>query len=96
MQKALPGLQGFSARNDTRMRAFYQAYRHGAAILPQVASETAEPNLPQAAAKIPWFQNVILIEKVKIVFNAYGTQKNARTRLEPSRPDGASCPRSIR
>ena len=53
LQKAFPGIQGFSPRNIWRMRAFFLAYRQD------------QPNLTQVAAEIPWFHNVILIEKVK-------------------------------
>lgn len=65
IQKAFPGLQGFSPRNVWRMRAFFLAHRQPAPNLTQPASEIAEPVLPQVAAEIPWFHNVILIEKVK-------------------------------
>jgi len=37
----------------------------GPAILTQAASELDGQNLPQAAAGIPWFHNVVLIEKLK-------------------------------
>jgi predicted nuclease of restriction endonuclease-like (RecB) superfamily len=65
IQKAFPGLQGFSPRNVWRMRAFYLAYTKEVTILPQPAAELDGANLPQAAAEIPWFHNVILIEKIK-------------------------------
>lgn len=50
LQKAFPGVEGFSTRNIWRMRAFYLAY---------------SKNLPQAVAEIPWGHNVILLEKLK-------------------------------
>jgi len=53
IQTAFPGIEGFSARNLWRMRSFYLAYCKQLTIL------------PQAAAEIPWFHNVVLIEKVK-------------------------------
>jgi len=77
LQKAFPGIRGFSPRNIWRMRAFFLAYRDpvaeltqpaaatGAAILPQPASEIAEPILPQSVAEIPWYHNVVLLEKLK-------------------------------
>ncbi len=65
IQKAFPGIQGFSPRNVWRMRAFFIAYRQPGPNLPQPASEFGEPILPHLAAEIPWFHNVILMEKVK-------------------------------
>ena len=53
LQAAFPGVSGFSRTNLYRMRAFYLAYREGG------------ENVPQVAAQIPWFHNVILLEKVK-------------------------------
>jgi predicted nuclease of restriction endonuclease-like (RecB) superfamily len=53
LQAAFPGVEGFSRRNLYRMRAFYLAYRD-------------QPEfVPQAAAQIPWFHNMVLLEKVK-------------------------------
>jgi len=65
IQKAFPGIQGFSPRNVWRMRAFFLAYRELPANLPQPASDFDSPILPQPAAEIPWFHNVILLEKLK-------------------------------
>ncbi|MBI3272659.1 MAG: DUF1016 domain-containing protein [Planctomycetes bacterium] len=112
LQRAFPGMEGFSPRNIWRMRSFYVAWTaevlaqpardfggsilaqpvresRGASklsqpvrvlarkILPQAAAElgrellqqaVAELDgkfLPQAAAEIPWFHNIMLIEKVK-------------------------------
>ena len=48
-----PGVQGFSRRNLYRMRGFYQAYRSLGEFVPQLA------------AQIPWFHNVIILEKIK-------------------------------
>jgi predicted nuclease of restriction endonuclease-like (RecB) superfamily len=59
------------------MRAFFVAYRETRQILAQPAreltvpelsqgaTESVEPILPQAVAEIPWFHNVILLEKTK-------------------------------
>lgn len=65
IQKAFPGIQGFSPRNVWRMRAFFLAYRELPANLTQPASDFDSPILPQPAAEIPWFHNVILLEKLK-------------------------------
>ncbi len=81
IQQEFPGIEGFSPLNLWRMRAFYSAYGQVAAILSQVATELSAapppagstPILAQAAPElpppetlaIPWFHNVILIQKVK-------------------------------
>ncbi len=65
IQRGFPGVAGFSVRNIKRMRAFYLAYTPQDVIVPQAAAQLENPNLPQAAAEIPWFHNVILIEKLK-------------------------------
>jgi predicted nuclease of restriction endonuclease-like (RecB) superfamily len=65
IQKAFPGLQGFSPRNVWRMRAFYLAYTKEVTILPQAVAELDGVNLPQAVAEIPWGHNVWLLEKLK-------------------------------
>lgn len=81
LQREFPGIEGFSANNIWRMRAFYLAYAGDAQKLAQPAQELdtkqpdsdSNPNLAQAAQvlpppetlAIPWFHNVILIQKVK-------------------------------
>jgi predicted nuclease of restriction endonuclease-like (RecB) superfamily len=81
IQREFPGIEGFSPLNLWRMRAFYSAYSQVAAILSQVATELSAatpspgstPILTQPATElppsetlaIPWFHNVILIQKVK-------------------------------
>ena len=57
LQKAFPGIEGFSPRNIFRMRAFYLTYQ----IVTQAASQFNQ--LP--FFRIPWFHNVILIQKLK-------------------------------
>ncbi len=64
LQAAFPGVSGFSRTNLYRMRAFYLAYRTRSENVPQVAGQLGE-NVPQVVAQIPWFHNVILLEKVK-------------------------------
>lgn len=64
LQAAFPGVSGFSRTNLYRMRAFYLAYRMQSKNVPQAAGQLDE-NVPQLAAQIPWFHNVILLEKVK-------------------------------
>jgi predicted nuclease of restriction endonuclease-like (RecB) superfamily len=65
VQKAFPGLQGFSRTNIFRMRAFYLAYSKEITIVPQAVGQFDGVNLPQAVTAIPWGHNVILIERVK-------------------------------
>jgi len=81
LQDAFPGIEGFSANNIWRMRAFYLAYAEEDTNLAQAAQESSVqvgvqnrmPNLAQAAQEllppevmaIPWFHNVILFQKVK-------------------------------
>lgn len=59
VQADFPGLGGFSRSNLFRMRAFYVAYSKVA----QPARQLEDP--PEFCLGIPWWHNVILIEKVK-------------------------------
>ncbi|MBI2808100.1 MAG: DUF1016 domain-containing protein [Planctomycetes bacterium] len=81
LQKAFPGIQGFSKDNIWRMRMFYLAYRSPPAILAQPVPELESkprsrkvaqpvPELPETApppavGSIPWGHNVVLMQKVK-------------------------------
>ena len=76
LQREFPDVAGFSAGNIWRMRAFYLAWTgevlaqparelRPPAKLAQPARELAGRKPPQAAAEIPWFHNVILIERIK-------------------------------
>jgi predicted nuclease of restriction endonuclease-like (RecB) superfamily len=65
MQKAFPGLQGFSPVNVWRMRAFYLAYRAAPAILSQAVTELDSARPPSAVADIPWGHNQTLLFKLK-------------------------------
>ncbi|NJK92479.1 MAG: DUF1016 domain-containing protein [Blastochloris sp.] len=81
IQKAFPGLEGFSPLNLWRMRSLYLAYNENVVNLSQAATESQKIRtsgipqsiLAQAVADlpppevlaIPWFHNVILIQKVK-------------------------------
>ena len=76
LRSEFPGNAGFSAVNIWRMRAFYLAYAAGTPsgrrgnrkaphpILSQAAQELSR-DLPDALAAIPWFHNVVLVEKLK-------------------------------
>jgi predicted nuclease of restriction endonuclease-like (RecB) superfamily len=74
--REFPGVAGFSAGNIWRMRAFYlawteevlaQAARENGkkAKLAQAARELDGPNPPEPVSDIPWFHNVVLVEKLK-------------------------------
>lgn len=76
LQRAFPGIEGFSPSNIWRMRAFYlawspevlaQAVREspGALNLAQAVRDLDPQNRPQVVVEIPWGHNLILIEKLK-------------------------------
>jgi len=52
LRRELPDMQGLSLRNLRYMRSFAEAWPD-------------EPILQQAAAKLPWFHNCVLLDKVK-------------------------------
>lgn len=52
LQKAFPGIKGFSTTNVSRMRSFYLAYRPEGAILSQAVTELAVENSAQAVPKL--------------------------------------------
>jgi predicted nuclease of restriction endonuclease-like (RecB) superfamily len=62
LRSEFPGVTGFSSGNIWRMRAFYLAWTDE--VLAQPARELDGHNLPQVVAGIPWFHNVILVEKL--------------------------------
>ncbi len=59
IQSDFPGLKGFSRSNVFYMRAFYRSYE----IVQQAAGQLEIP--PDFCLNIPWWHNVILIDKVK-------------------------------
>lgn len=81
IQNEFPGIEGFSPLNLWRMRAFYLAYAREDELLSQPATEVDAPKSrtgvqsslsqpatdlpPPETLSIPWFHNVILIQKVK-------------------------------
>jgi predicted nuclease of restriction endonuclease-like (RecB) superfamily len=77
LQKALPGVGGFSRSNVFRMRAFYVAYRSPQKVaqpvrqskapkkVAQLVTQMAEDEPPGAVGGIPWGHNVVLLQKVK-------------------------------
>jgi predicted nuclease of restriction endonuclease-like (RecB) superfamily len=77
LQRAFPGVSGFSRSNVFRMRAFYVAYRSpekvaqpvrqtkAARNVAQPVRQFAEEGPPQAVAGLPWGHNVVLLQKIK-------------------------------
>jgi len=77
LQKALPGVGGFSRSNVFRMRAFFLAYGYPEKVaqpvrqsktMPKVAQavrQLADEGPPEAVAGLPWGHNVVLFQKVK-------------------------------
>ena len=76
LRREFPSMTGFSAGNIRRMRAFYLAWAEPIPAQParelkagsnsaQLARELATAILPSPVAEMPWFHNVVLIEKLK-------------------------------
>jgi predicted nuclease of restriction endonuclease-like (RecB) superfamily len=65
VQKAFPGLKGFSPLNVTRMRALYLAYTKEVTILSQPVTELDGQNLPGPIGETPWGHNLVLLFKLK-------------------------------
>jgi predicted nuclease of restriction endonuclease-like (RecB) superfamily len=65
LRKSFPDSVSFSARNLWLMRQLYTEYRDLTAKLKQAAAELGK--LKQAASEIPWWQNVIIMQKIKTV-----------------------------
>jgi predicted nuclease of restriction endonuclease-like (RecB) superfamily len=67
LQKAFPGVAGFSRANVYRMRAFYLTYpleNSGSQIVAQPVRQLAEA-LPAVVVDLPWGHHVVLLQKVK-------------------------------
>ncbi len=79
IQKAFPGVKGFSTTNIWRMRALYLAYAGEGGKLPQAVGETAtgktklpravgeieRHKMPELLVRLPWGHNVALVEQIK-------------------------------
>ena len=65
LQRAFPGMGGFSAVNVLRMKAFFVAYRPASAISSQAVTELANPCPPPEVAGLPWGHNQVLLFKLK-------------------------------
>jgi predicted nuclease of restriction endonuclease-like (RecB) superfamily len=65
LQAAFPGMAGFSRANVYRLRAFYLAYAGTGEIVSQPARQIDLALPPEPMASLPWFHNVLIIEKVK-------------------------------
>ena len=75
VQRAFPGIEGFSPRNIWHMRSFHIAWARGDVLPAEVVSkgrkkparavvELENQFLPRAVAEIPWGHNVTLLEKL--------------------------------
>ncbi len=67
IQRAFPGLAGFSRANIYRMRAFYVAFPHknsGPEIVAQPARQFTE-RLPEEVLDLPWWHQVVLFQRLK-------------------------------
>lgn len=60
IQKDFPGIEGFSASNISRMRAFYLAWKDTNSI-----SAQAVPKKSDFLSRIPWGHHVVLLFKIK-------------------------------
>ena len=129
IQKAFPGIEGFSGLNVWRMRAFFLAWQVPDPILSQAATElkappaapfsseflsqpateidpsVSSPILAQPATElppsdilsIPWFHNVIIIQKIKDPAN-YGQKllESVAADLAKKEIKGLTDPRVLR
>jgi predicted nuclease of restriction endonuclease-like (RecB) superfamily len=64
LQAAFPGISGFSRPNVYRMRAFFLAHAGPGQVVSQAARQS-DDSPPEPMASLPWFHNVVLIEKIK-------------------------------
>jgi predicted nuclease of restriction endonuclease-like (RecB) superfamily len=65
LRSEFPDSKGYSPQNIWYMRAFYVAWADRASILQQAAGEMDMAGLPIVLAWIPWFHNIVLIDKLK-------------------------------
>ncbi len=65
LRSEFPGNIGLSPQNIWHMRSFYLAWAGNARFLPQAAGELDGQGIPQVLLEIPWYHNVVLVEKVK-------------------------------
>lgn len=65
IQKAFPGIKGFSSQNLWYMRAFYSAWTEAISNLQQPVGDLDGNKLPQAVGDLPWGHNLQLLSKLK-------------------------------
>jgi predicted nuclease of restriction endonuclease-like (RecB) superfamily len=65
LQKAFPGIAGFSPLNVWRMRAFYLAWTEDLQKLSQPVTELEAKKLSRLVTEIPWGHNIVLMQRVK-------------------------------
>jgi predicted nuclease of restriction endonuclease-like (RecB) superfamily len=70
LRQAFPDLEGFSARNIWRMRAFFLAWSGAEGKLTQAVSEIGKPRLPtrppKAVSELPWGHDIMLLQQVEV------------------------------
>lgn len=67
IQRAFPGVGGFSRANIYRMRAFHAAFpleNSGSVIVAQAARQF-EQSLPESVPDLPWWHQVVLFQRLK-------------------------------
>ena len=65
LQRAFPGMGGFSAVNILRLKAFFVAYRPASAISSQAVTELTNPCPPPEVAGLQWGHNQVFLFKLK-------------------------------
>lgn len=65
LQREFPGVSGFSPQNIWYMRAFYLAWHGCGEKIQQAVGEMAGDDFEPLVRRIPWGQNIILLEKLK-------------------------------
>jgi len=82
LRQAFPDLEGFSARNIWRMRAFFLAWSGAEKKLTQPVSETGERRVPrrppEAVSELPWGHNIVLLQQVQDPADRLWYAKQAR------------------
>lgn len=83
IQKDFPGIEGFSASNISRMRAFYLAWKDSSSI-----SAQAVPKMSDFLSRIPWGHHVVLLFKIKDYSERFWYLKNHPPHLIPRNTKG--------
>jgi predicted nuclease of restriction endonuclease-like (RecB) superfamily len=65
LRREFPAMQGFTANNVWRMRAFYAGYAKAPGKLAQPVQELDRGGPPEELAVLPWGHNILLLQKLK-------------------------------